>query len=222
MGTCFKVSIRAPTKGAISRTERVRVAYSVSIRVPRERCDTARLIGLLHDLGFQSAHPRRVRLLFNFGVIGCELFQSAHPCKVRCVCRVRVSCCPLFQSAHPRRMRFCDLNKVTNHIPFQSAHPQRVRWQHIVKFTQSEHSYTHFAHKIDVILGIYSPLTHPCARSLKEETSRFYDHFGFTLERSFGLSHCHLCCGCKISAAHAQRPFLVYPITQPSDGFDLT
>ena len=71
------------------------------------------------------------------------------------------------------------------------------------------------------ILGNPFPLTHPYVRPLKEKTSRFYDHLRFALERSFGAFH-YLCRGCKFSAAHAQRPFLVYPITQPSDRFDLT
>ena len=105
---------------------------------------------------------------------------------------------------------------------FQSAHPRRVRWQHIVRFARFECLPLHSDHKIDVIFGNPFPLTHPYVRPLREKTSRFYDHLRFTLELSFGLSHRHLCRGCKISVVRAKQPsFGQIHVTQPSDVFDL-
>lgn len=71
-------------------------------------------------------------------------------------------------------------------------------------------------------LGNPFPLSHPCARPLREKTCRFYDHLGFALELSFGSSHRHLCCGCKISVVRAQRPsFGQIHVAQPSGVFDI-
>ena len=56
-------------------------------------------------------------------------------------------------------------------------------------------------------LGNLFPLTQHCARPLREKTHRFYGHLGFALELSFGLSHRHLCRGCKISVAPAKATF---------------
>ena len=39
------------------------------------------------------------------------------------------------------------------------------------------------------ILGDPFPRQHPCARPRRENTCRFYDHLGFALEPSFGISH---------------------------------
>ena len=50
------------------------------------------------------------------------------------------------------------------------------------------------------------PLTHPYVNSFREKTSRFYVHLRFALERFFGISPRHLCCGCKISVAPPKRP----------------
>ena len=72
------------------------------------------------------------------------------------------------------------------------------------------------------ILGNPFPLTHPCTCSLREKTSRFYDHLGFALELSFSSSHRHLCRGCKISVAPPNNLLLVYRVAQPSDAFNLT
>ena len=65
------------------------------------------------------------------------------------------------------------------------------------------------------ILGNPFPLTHPCARPRREKTCRFYVCLRFELKLSFGLSHRHLCCGCKISVALRQTTFFWF-ISSPN------
>ena len=66
------------------------------------------------------------------------------------------------------------------------------------------------------------PLTHLCARPLKEETSRFYVHLRFALELSFGSSHRHLCVAVvKFRSLPPNDLLLGYSVTQPSDSSTL-
>lgn len=90
---------------------------------------------------------------------------------------------------------------------FQSAHLREMRWQHTVRFARSEHSHLHIDQKNRRNLWNSFPLTYPCVRPLREKMCQFHDYFRFALEPSFGSSHRHLCCGCKISVVHAKRPY---------------
>ena len=70
-------------------------------------------------------------------------------------------------------------------------------------------------------LGNPFPPPHPCDRSLRKKTSRFYDHLRFALECF--LAHLTIIC---VAVAKFRSPplndlLLVYLVTQPSDGFDL-
>ena len=71
-------------------------------------------------------------------------------------------------------------------------------------------------------LGNPFPPPHPCDRSLRKKTSRFYDHLRFALECF--LAHLTIIC---VAVAKFRSPplndlLLVYRVTQPSNEFDLT
>ena len=134
-----------------------------------------------------------------------------------------------FQSAplhfNPRTCVRCDawfLSALPVYLLFQSAHS--------IQSAMATHSKIHPIRALVPqlrpqnrrILGNLFPLTQPCARPLKEKTGRFYDHLRFAPELFFGISHRHLCRGCKISVAPRQTTFFwSNPVTQPSDEFDL-
>ena len=105
--------------------------------------------------------------------------------------------------------------------PFQSAHLREMRWQHTVRFARSEHSHLHIDQKNRRNLWNSFPLTYPCVRPLREKTCQFHDYFRFALELSFGSSHRHLCCGCKISVVHAKRPYF-WSTSSPNQATDST
>ena len=108
----------------------------------------------------------------------CKRFQSAPPIRVAMTLFIiAVKGVEQFQSAPPIRVAMATHSQIR---PFRAlAPPHRP---------QNRHN-----------LGNPLPRTHPCARPLREKTCRFYVHLGFALERFFGLSHRHLCRGCKFS-----------------------
>ena len=102
-----RVSIHAPAWGATPGTDLSAVlGLTVSIHAPAWGATRRMMIRLACSVGFQSTHPRGVRLGIPTGIEGLTVFQSTHPRGVRLnAFAFRAYNFIVFQSTHPRGVR---------------------------------------------------------------------------------------------------------------------
>ena len=121
-----QVSIHAPTWGATNRDMRDREAGEVSIHAPT--WGATNIYNIKGGAGgFQSTHPRGVRLVFRSQVMDDNWFQSTHPRGVRHL--VVLGARPAM-GFNPRTHVGCDREQEisrTTRLLFQSTHPRGVR-----------------------------------------------------------------------------------------------
>ncbi len=120
------ISIHAPTWGATFLSFILLAAIYISIHAPtwgathQESCYHS-------TCGFQSTHPRGVRLDRLVANTLQERFQSTHPRGVRQQFDIRNGCKSRFQSTHPRGVRLSWWSRRESAHGFQSTHPRGVR-----------------------------------------------------------------------------------------------
>ena len=95
----------------------------------------------------------------------------------------------LFQSAHQRRVRYFAKSISTKHSVISIRAPTRGAMATHSKIRPLRGPSPPLSPQNRRYFGNPFSLTHPCDRSLREKTSRFYDHLGFELELFFGISH---------------------------------
>ena len=126
-----------------------------------------------------------------------------------------------FQSAHPRGGGDDPFRFFHDHIDVSIRAPAIGTMTTHSKIRQVRALATPLSAQNRHNLGNPFPPPHPCDRSLRKKTSRFYDHLRFALECF--LAHLTIIC---VAVAKFRSPplndlLLVYLVTQPSDGFDL-
>ena len=122
------VSIHAPAWGATRVLRRGRFRGNVSIHAPAWGATPTPRASPVISPGFQSTHPRGVRLPPVCARCWLVWFQSTHPRGVRPAQRERrATPQQLFQSTHPRGVRLLEAWNATAGWTFQSTHPRGVR-----------------------------------------------------------------------------------------------
>lgn len=116
------------------------------------------------------------------------------------------------------------MHKPSQQKPFVRFNPRtRVR-------CDATHSKIYYIHAFTDPLSLQNrsilenpfPLTHPCARPLREKRHRFYVHFKFALEPSFSASHYYCVAAAKFRLSRQTTFFLSNHVTQPSNEVDIT
>ena len=94
-----------------------------------------------------------------------------------------------FNPRTPYRVRSTSSVPSSSVMGFQSAHSIQSAMATQSKIRLIRALTTPLSQQNRRILGDPFPRPHPCARPRRENTCRFYDHLGFALEPSFGISH---------------------------------